>query len=160
MLSVTQPTTMITDYVLAAAGLAFGALLLRSRGGSKPALLWSIGFFAGGAAAAIGGTYHGFALYFDEATHRALWNSTAGLIGASAGFMISAGILGLPEAAAHKKRWLKAGLWVTLAGLAIQQLRLSPNLNFNHNDLYHCVQTVALFLFYKGAKSTCQCSFR
>src|SRR5436309_12257005 len=151
-MSITQPATMITDYVLAAAGVVFGALLLRTRGASKPALLWSIGLFTSAAAAAVGGTYHGFTLYFDEVTRRSLWNSTAGLIGAGAGFMISAGIAGWPSSTERGRQWLKAGLWVSLAGLAIQQLRLSPHPNFNHNDLYHCVQTVGLYLFYRGAQ--------
>ena len=148
-MSITQPATMITDYVLAAAGIVFGALLLQSRG-LKATLLWSIGFLTAGAAAAIGGTYHGFTLYFSEPLRRTLWNSTAGLIGASAGFMISAGITGLGDR--RHRQWLKAGLWVSLGGLAIQQARLSPHPNFNHNDLYHCVQAVALFCFYRGAK--------
>ena len=146
-MSITQPATMITDYVLAAAGFVFGALLLPHRG-SKTRLLWAIGMFTAGVAAALGGTYHGFTLYLSEPVHRMLWNSTAGLIGASAAFMISAAIAG-PHA---EKRWLKAGLWVSLAGLAIQQLRLAPHPNFNHNDLYHSVQAVALYCFYRGAK--------
>jgi hypothetical protein len=147
-MSMTEPATMITDYVLAAAGLVFCILLLRSRGPSKAALLWTIGLFTAAAAAAFGGTYHGFAHYTTESTQRMLWNTTAALIGATAGFMISAGVIG---GVGINTKWLRAGLWISLSGLAIQQLRLSPHRHFNHNDLYHLVQMVGLYCFYRGA---------
>jgi hypothetical protein len=147
-MSITQPATMITDYVLAAAGFVFGVLLLRARS-TKTQCLWSIGLLTAGAAAAFGGTYHGFTLYFSEPLRRTLWNTTAGLIGASAGFMISAAIIGGGE-----KRWLKAGLWISIAGLIIQQAKLAPHPDFNHNDLYHCVQAAALYCFYRGSRTS------
>jgi hypothetical protein len=147
-MSISEPATMITDYVLAAAGFAFGFRLLWSRAPSKGALLWTIGLFTAALASALGGSYHGFALYTNESTHRMLWNTTAALIGATAGFMISAGICG---GEGVNKNWLKAGVWISVLGLAIQQLRLSPHPDFNHNDLYHLVQTVGLYCFYRGA---------
>ena len=147
-MSISEPATMITDYVLAAAGFAFSFRLLRSRGPSKAALLWTMGLFTAGLASAVGGSYHGFAFYTTESTHRMLWNATAALIGATAGFMISAAITG---GEGLNRKWLKAGLWISLLGLAIQQLRLSPHPDFNHNDLYHLVQTVGLYCFYRGA---------
>src|SRR5262249_30843096 len=119
-MSITQPATMITDYVLAAAGFLCGALLLKARP-SKAQQMWSIGLLTAGAAAALGGTYHGFTLYFDEPFRRTLWNSTAASIGASAAFMISGAIAGGGD-----KRWLRAGLWISVLGLAIQQMKLAP----------------------------------
>jgi hypothetical protein len=145
-MSITQPATMITDYVLAVAGFVFGLLLWRARS-AKSQCLWSIGLLTAGAAAAFGGTFHGFTLYFSESVAKTLWNTTAGLIGASAAFMISAAISGGGD-----KRWLKSGLWVSIAGLVVQQAKLAPHVSFNHNDLYHCIQAAALYCFYRGAR--------
>ena len=46
--------------------------------------------------------------------------------------------------------WLIGGVAVSLvAGLA-QGRRLSLHRHFNHNDLFHVIQIVALYLFYRG----------
>src|SRR5262245_28339780 len=121
-MTITQPTTMITDYVLAAAGAVFGAALLnnarlRKR---KDVVLWGIGFLVAAVAALTGGTYHGFTLYLAEGLRRGLWNVTVGLIGLSGGFMISAGISHTARPSGRDKPWLKAGLLVTLFGVAVQ----------------------------------------
>jgi hypothetical protein len=41
---------------------------------------------------------------------------------------------------------------VTLAGFAIQQTNIQLTDNFNHNDIYHVMQIVALYLFFRGAR--------
>jgi hypothetical protein len=43
-----------------------------------------------------------------------------------------------------------AGVLVSIAAALIQTLRISPSETFNHNDLYHAVQVVGLYLFYRG----------
>lgn len=50
-------------------------------------------------------------------------------------------------------RWALAGMAVSLVAAAVQSLRLSPHPLFNHNDLYHLVQTVAVVLFYRAART-------
>jgi hypothetical protein len=146
---------MLTDYLLAAGSLVFGISLLRnSTGSSRTALLWPIGFFCGAAAALIGGTFHGFASMQSAGTHAALWNVTLLLIGVSAGFMISAALCGPLKADAPNTRWLRAGAGLSVAGLLIQIGHISLHANFNHNDLYHCVQTVALYFLFRGARLT------
>jgi hypothetical protein len=145
-MSITQPATMITDYVLAAAGFVFGFLLLRVRS-SKMQLVWSLGLLAAGVAAALGGTYHGLSLYLSEPLRRILWNAMTAAIGASGAFMISAAIMG-----GCKRRWAAAGLWISVAGMAIQVARVDLHHNFNHADLYHCMQAVGLYCFYRGAR--------
>jgi hypothetical protein len=150
--SISEPATLITDYILAGASLTFGLLLLSPRASGPARRLWIIGFMTAAAAAAIGGTYHGFVLYFSEGTHRSLWNVTVGLIGASTAFMISAAVAGRLNRKEPHTKWLTAGLLLSLGGIAVQQLGLSLHPEFNHNDLYHCIQTVALFLFFKGAQ--------
>jgi hypothetical protein len=48
-------------------------------------------------------------------------------------------------------RWILSGVAVSIAAAIIQQAKISPSLQFNYNDLYHVVQLVGLYLFYKGA---------
>ena len=47
-------------------------------------------------------------------------------------------------------RWLIAGVLVALLAGIIQARRIAPHRHFNHNDLYHVIQIVALFLIYRG----------
>jgi len=55
------------------------------------------------------------------------------------------------KAPAQAKGYFFAGLAVSLVAGAIQALKLAPAEHFNHNDLYHVVQMVGLWLFYKAA---------
>jgi hypothetical protein len=46
--------------------------------------------------------------------------------------------------------WLIAGVLVSLVAAIVQARRLAPHRQFNHNDLYHVIQMVALYAFYRG----------
>jgi len=151
--TITEPTTLITDYALAIISIAFGVLLLRSRT-HRGTLLWGIGFLALAGAGITGGSFHGFRTSMSDTAHRSLWNITLLLIGASAGFMISGALTGPLSRYGKNTRWHAAGLLVSIAGLVIQQGHLSLHPSFNHNDLFHCVQIVALFCFFRGARLT------
>jgi hypothetical protein len=48
--------------------------------------------------------------------------------------------------------WLLAGLGVSAAGALVQVLRVGPLGPFNHNDLFHVVQMVGLWLFYRAGR--------
>jgi hypothetical protein len=150
---ISEPTTLITDYILAVFSTTFGILLLRART-HRGTLVWAIGFLSLAAAGLTGGSFHGFRLQMSEPAHRSLWNITLILIGASAGFMISAAMVGSLSRYDRNTRWLAGGLLVSVGGLAIQQGHLSIAASFNHNDLFHCVQIVALYCFYRGARMT------
>jgi hypothetical protein len=149
-----EPATMMTDYFLALASVVFAASLmrLRRRHHTVSLLLWIIGFFVAATAAAAGGTYHGFALYFSEGGHRAMWNVTMLLIGATVGLFV-AGILTKPKSPPEHRSWLKAGVLLSMFGLLVQQSGLSFFQNFNHNDLYHCIQIIAFYLFFRAAEA-------
>src|SRR5262245_61622605 len=110
-----EPATMMTDSVLALASVVCGALLLlmRTRHHTVSLLLWSIGFLVAAAAAITGGTYHGFALYFSQGGHRAMWNVTMLLIGASVGLFVAAG-LAKPKSLPEHQTWLKAGVLLSM----------------------------------------------
>ena len=46
--------------------------------------------------------------------------------------------------------WIAGGVAVSVVAALIQALRIAPHPRFNHNDLFHVVQTVALYLLYRG----------
>jgi hypothetical protein len=151
--SISEPTTLITDYVLAIFSTVFGVVLLRSRI-HRGSLLWSIGFLSLAAAGLTGGSFHGFRLIMSESAHRSLWNITCLLIGASAGFMISGAMTGPLSRYGKNTKWHAAGLAVSIFGLVIQQGHFSLHPSFNHNDMFHCVQIIALWCFFRGARMT------
>jgi FlaA1/EpsC-like NDP-sugar epimerase len=152
IIEISEPVTLITDYILSLVALVLGISLFRARdrSSSTSSVLWSIGFLTAAAAGAAGGTFHGFASYFSAPMHRSLWSVTVALIAASAGFVTFA-VLIQPEVTNSQKRWLRAGVLLTFAGVAIQRSGFSPSVNFNYNDLYHCIQTVALYLLFRAA---------
>ncbi|MGH9657047.1 MAG: DUF6962 family protein [Bryobacteraceae bacterium] len=47
-------------------------------------------------------------------------------------------------------RWILAGTAASFASSAIQQSGFSLHARFNYNDLYHVVQMVSAWLFYRG----------
>jgi hypothetical protein len=46
--------------------------------------------------------------------------------------------------------WLVAGVGVSLIGVLAQVRHVAIHRHFNHNDLYHVIQMVALYLFFRG----------
>jgi hypothetical protein len=47
--------------------------------------------------------------------------------------------------------WIALGVVVSVFAAAVQALELAPHPRFNHNDLYHVIQMVALWCFFRGA---------
>jgi hypothetical protein len=108
-----------------------------------------------------GGTAHGFALFLGLYRLRVLWALTAALIGAAAVLILTAGLLSARRPAPQSAPWLKGGLLATLAALAVLPSRFSLHEHFNYNDIYHVVQTVGLYFFYRGAAlQACQTARR
>ena len=46
--------------------------------------------------------------------------------------------------------WIIAGILISFAAAGIQLSGFTLHKNFNHNDLYHVIQMIAMFLLYKG----------
>lgn len=67
-----------------------------------------------------------------------------------------AGLLGLGLHRWFARRpgagWLLAAVSVSFAGAFVQYGRLAFHRHFNHNDLFHVVQMLALYLFYRAAR--------
>jgi hypothetical protein len=153
-MTITEPTTMLTDYLLVAVCCFFGINLFRRyRLERRKALIFWVGGFSTSALAALfGGTYHGFALYLPEGTKPFLWNLTMFLIGLSALFMIAAAAK-MPPMGTAAKKYLIRGLVLSMIGLAIQVSGIGIHQDMNHNDIYHLIQAAGLYLFYRGARS-------
>ena len=150
---IAEPMTMITDYLLALAAVTFAISVWRSHRFTRfSTCLWITGFSVTAAAAAVGGTYHGFALYFSDATHGFLWNTTVALIAVSSILITAAAFSGPLGRRGRNTPWLISGGLLTAAGVALQLAGFSVHPSFNHNDLFHCTQTVALYLLFRGAQ--------
>jgi MFS family permease len=153
-MQITEPATMLTDYFLTVICLLFALKLRRlpDFSSSTSKKLWALGFLVSGLAAAVGGTFHGFTLHFSPGTAKALWNVTVFCLGAGSAFMIAGTLAAAIGRHTATARWLLSGLAVSAIGLVLLGSGFSLHKHFNHNDIYHCVQAVALYLFFRGAK--------
>jgi hypothetical protein len=106
---VSQPITLATDYALGLTALAGAILLARKRRGpgSLPARLWAAGFASVGAAAFLGGTWHGFAPKLSAVASGALWKATLAGTGVAAFFLVAG--------AAFASLGRRPAAWVTAA---------------------------------------------
>jgi hypothetical protein len=50
-------------------------------------------------------------------------------------------------------RWILQGVAVSVVAAVVQQSGWGPHPHFNHNDLYHVVQAVAVWSLFKGAQA-------
>ena len=87
---ISEPTTLLTDYLLAAVAIGLGARLAAAATGSRPRQLWAIAFVVGGVAALAGGTVHGLRAVLDPLLTAWLWQCA--LLGSAlAGALLLAG---------------------------------------------------------------------
>ena len=116
--SISEPATMLTDYLLAALALPLASLLLRAGSGhdSLAAVLWSTGFVAIGVAALLGGTVHGFARQLGH-HRRALWRATTLLLALAADVLVVAAGVAMLDAEAAA--WLATVMALKLALFAL-----------------------------------------
>lgn len=197
---VAEPTTTVTDALLAAESLLLSALLFHhyAEGGGVPAALWAGGFVATGISAAAGGVYHGFPEW-SAGVRSALWKCVIYSVGLTSLLLFSGSAiattsgparLALVSAAAvqfcvyavwmirhnefkyiildyvpamlgilvlqlfhfqQSSPWIIGGILVSFAAAGIQLSGFRRRLPFNHNDLYHLVQMLAMYLLYRGA---------
>jgi len=100
---ITEPMTLITDYLLAGLVFYFGLRLLAAwrRTGQQSVYWWAVGFHASALAALAGGTYHGFTSYLRGLPAFLLWKLTVIAVGVAALFLFAgvvlAAISGLPK---------------------------------------------------------------
>lgn len=156
---ITEPMTLLTDYLLAAWCVFLALSLLRKTAvtGRSYVGLWVVALLVAAFAALAGGTAHGFKLYLGTARHAVVWQTTVISIGAAALLMLIAGIRSArhPTTPDREKRhrghqWLKGGILVSAVGLLIQRSGWELHEHFNHNDIYHLVQMAGIYCFYRG----------
>jgi hypothetical protein len=195
-----EPATLVTDYLLAGLAVALAVRLRSQTPPTSPARRWFVRTLVlTGLSAFVGGSYHGFAPNFAREIAAVWWWLTllvihllsaalamswvheilparrhrlaCGLIVARlAGFGIASALhprfvmaiidygstclLWLVTALVLRRAW-RAPMLVALGlsgiAAAVQQLRLAPSRQFNHNDLYHVIQAFALYAFYRAA---------
>lgn len=152
-MKITEPMTLATDYLLAGWCLFLVMRLHYSTRWNRcrSAWFWEIGFFFIGVSALLGGTYHGFQCSLELSMREALWNATLYLIGVGSGFMVAGTCTASLKWGDSNSSWLLAGLAVSVVSFVIQQSGLVLFEHFNHNDLYHCLQIIGLYFFYRAA---------
>ena len=180
-----EPTTVLTDYALAAVSIFLGLRLIEK---SK---FWAVAFLALGLGALLGGTWHGFwqSELLWKATTLSVGVASFGMVLGSAmattsgalqrllvGFALGkmaaycawmlfhddfiwvvadTGTALLIVALLHLWRfngWMLAGVAVSVLGGLAQASGFALHERFNHNDLYHVLQSAAMFLLYRGVK--------
>jgi hypothetical protein len=163
-MTINEPLTLITDYILSLASLVFGVLLWRRNN-----RLWALGFFFTALGSFLGGTYHGFG-------GMAVWIATVYAIGIASLlflwpfqrvvaiflFIVYAawmtvhyadfkwviadyGITMLLLTFLLRSKWMTAFLLVSIAGAVVQQMPIPF-----HNDIYHAIQLFGLWLLYRA----------
>lgn len=160
---INEPLTLTTDYILAAASITFGILLLRRRN-----RVWAVMFFFTAAGSFFGGTFHGFG-------GEVWWKLTVYAIGLASLFLllpflrvvaialfivyavwmavhdsflwvvIDYGVTLVLLLFAYRSRWVVASVIVSVVAAIVQQAP-TPY----HNDIYHVIQLVALWLLYRA----------
>ncbi len=153
-MQITEPMTLLTDYVLAVGSLFFAVRLKATTQMQEQTCqkLWGLAFLFAAAAALLGGTHHGFSFYLGESLHQALWNTTVYFIGLASGLMISGALTASLNRQDESVRWFLSGVGISLFGLGIQQSDIRLHEHLNHNDLSHIILLGALYLFYRGSQ--------
>ena len=132
-MTITEPATMLTDYVLALLTIYFAVQLLKIRTGQRSVQLWGAAFFATAFAAIVGGTSHGFALYLDDFWQTVIWKATVYAIGV-ASFCMLAGTL-IATIKPPLQKWLVA--------VAALQFLIYALWMINHDDFKYVIYDYA-----------------
>jgi len=203
-LTIVEPMTTLTDYMITVAACYFGLQLAFSRRDEQRCrYFWAVGFMFIGLGALLGGTSHGFVNYLSDAALNAVWKGTLATVGLSMAFAVAGTVISNVSLTAWRKllhglnvigllfytawvsrhggylavivitvaslgliamlqmkvlvrnnssaaRWIVAGVLVSFLSAAIQRSGIALHQHFNHNDLYHVVQLLGLYLLYRG----------
>jgi hypothetical protein len=151
-MTITEPVTMVTDYILAVVCIVFGVVTIRLDRVHRAMALWALTFFAAAVSGILGGTHHGFKLNIPKSTDNVLWDTALLAIGATGAFMLCAAIVSsLRNKQELYVRWIIAGLSLSIAAFVVQKVGWDLHQHLNHNDLHHVVQIAGFCCLFKGA---------
>lgn len=104
----TEPTTMITDYILALFTLVLSGRLFKANESDRQnsVQLWNFALISTALAAVLGGTSHGLALYLNDFAKTVIWKATVYAIGFASFFMLAGTIIA--SVINPIRRWLLA----------------------------------------------------
>jgi hypothetical protein len=182
-MTIHEPMTLATDYLLTLAAVVFAVRLWRTN------RMWALAFLFTAAGSFFGGTFHGFAQTMDPLVAAALWKATVFSIGLASFFLLAGSgralavvaivklviyaswmithdafiwviidygmtllLIGVAQLARRgpSTSWVISSIVVSVAGALVQQSGFALHEHFNHNDLYHLIQLVALWLLFRG----------
>jgi hypothetical protein len=132
-MQITEPATMVTDYLLALLTIYFAVRLLKRETGQRSVGLWSAAFFATAFAAIVGGTSHGFALYLSDFWQTAIWKATVYSIGVASFCMLAGSVIAA----------IKPPLQKCLVAAAAAQFLVYAVWMINHDDFKYVIYDYA-----------------
>lgn len=208
-MTISEPMTLVTDYLLAILTGALAYLLWRRSGDAASTgrvdtgawlRWWSAAYAATAIGGIAGGTVHGFQHALPPSVAASIWMVTLQSL-VFAGFAVTCAIIAATRMSGARARavaalafgayavWVVAypvflsaliaygaalvalavfalrdpmsasgrlllgGIAVSVVAAGIQRSRISPHPHFNHNDLFHVVQAIAVWLLYRGASA-------
>jgi hypothetical protein len=89
-------------------------------------------------------------LYLREVARRPVFRIAAADYGVALAILLAGAAYRMGRSDAPGMGWLVAGVLVSLVAAIVQARKLAPHRQFNHNDLYHVIQMLALYAFYRG----------
>lgn len=92
---ITEPMTMITDYVMGALAFVLAMRLVgdSTAGRQLSGRLWAAAFVMTAVAAFVGGTYHGFVQWMPGSAGRAMWKATLLATGLGSACLLAAAVV-------------------------------------------------------------------
>ena len=132
-MTIAEPMTLLTDYALAGVTGWLGWRLFREKAMHAARLWWAIALGALALAAALGGTYHGFAPHLGVESLNLLWKATVLVIGIAA--------LGMMAGSAQATTG--GGLRKLLLALAVVQFALYSAWMLAHDEYIYVVADTA-----------------
>lgn len=144
-MQITEPMTMATDYILAVFALILAIKLWRGQTTSQQSQkLWAGALIATALAALVGGTSHGFALYFNDITKAAIWKITVYAIGVGSLLMLSGTIIGSVSG-----RWRNGLLIVVVLHFLIYAVWMIAHNDFKY-VIFDYVPAMLAIIFLQG----------
>lgn len=101
-MTIAEPMTLLTDYVLAGVTGLFAWRLFRARNQEASRASWALAFAALASAAALGGSYHGFAPMLSAGLHDLLWKATVQAAGIASFAMLVGSAIAMTAACVRR----------------------------------------------------------